>query len=67
MNVQVTEDGDHIVFSRDFDEFYDIGIEQIKTYMQEMRLKTWFTPDVENKAVEIVNRATSGSKRIENQ
>lgn len=65
MDTQVTKDGDWIVFSRDFSEFYDISIEMLKTYMPQMRLKQWFTPEVEEKVYKLIE--ATGSPLIDNQ
>ena len=54
MDTQVTKDGDYIVFSRDFSEFYDISMEMLKTYMPQMRLKSWFTPEVKEKTIKLM-------------
>lgn len=65
MDTQVTKDGEHIVFSRDFSEFYDISIEQLKTYIPQIRLKSWFTPEVELKVNKLIE--ANGLKAISNQ
>jgi hypothetical protein len=54
MSTQVTKDDDFIVFSRDFSEFYDVRISQLATYMPQMRLKNWFTPEVEEKVLKLI-------------
>jgi hypothetical protein len=65
MSTQVKIDDGFIVFSKEGREFYDISIDMFEGYVEQMRLKRWFTADVEEAAVNL--QMTDGLKRIENQ
>jgi hypothetical protein len=65
MSTQVKIDDGFIVFSKEGSEFYDISIDMFEGYVEQMRLKRWFTADVEEAAVNL--QLTDGSKRISNQ
>jgi hypothetical protein len=65
MSTQVKIDDGFIVFSKEGREFYDISIDMFEGYVEQMRLKRWFTADVEEAAVNL--QTTSGSKLIGNQ
>jgi hypothetical protein len=65
MSAQVKIDDGFIVFSKEGREFYDISIDMFEGYVEQMRLKRWFTADVEEAAVNL--QAADGSKLIGNQ
>ena len=56
MAITAHKDGDFIVFTDGNREFYDVRIPHLEGYIPQMRLKTWFTPDVEKSVMEIIDR-----------